>query len=48
VQKESLSFVAIFSICFCWIEGTLTEDAVVAVSFCAPFEYIVKKMNFVV
>jgi hypothetical protein len=33
-------------ICFCWIEGT--KVVVVAVAFCASFEQIVKKLNFVV
>jgi hypothetical protein len=48
VQKESLCFVAILSTCFCWIEGAWVEAVVVAVSFCSPFEQIVKKLNFVV
>jgi hypothetical protein len=48
VQKESLHFVAILSTCFCWIEGAWAEAVVVAVSFCSPFEQIVKKLNFVV
>jgi hypothetical protein len=48
VQKESLHFVAILSTCFCWIEGVWVEAVVVAVSFCSPFEQIVKNMNFVV
>jgi hypothetical protein len=48
VQKESLRFAAILSIFFCWIEGACTEVAMVAVSFYAPFEQIVKKLNFVV
>jgi hypothetical protein len=36
------------STCFCWIEGAWAEAVVVAVSFCSPFEQIVKKINFVV
>jgi hypothetical protein len=48
VQKESLHFAAIFSTCFYWIEGVWTEAVVVTVSFCSPFEQIVKKLNFVV
>jgi hypothetical protein len=48
VQKESLHFVAILLIFFCWIEGVWAEAVVVAISFCFPFEQIVKKMNFVV
>jgi hypothetical protein len=48
VQKEYLCFVAILSTYFCWIEGAWTEAAVVVVSFCSPFEQIVKKLNFVV
>jgi hypothetical protein len=48
VDKESLHFVGIVSTCFCWIKGAWTEATVVAVSFCSPFEKIVKKLNFVV
>jgi hypothetical protein len=48
VQKEYLRFVAVLSTCFCWIEGAWAKDVVVAVSFCSPFEQIVKKLNFVV
>jgi hypothetical protein len=43
VQKESLHFVAILSTYFYWIEGAWAEAVVVAVSFCSPFEQIVKK-----
>jgi hypothetical protein len=31
-----------------WIEGAWGEVVVVAVSFCSPFEQIVKKLNFAV
>jgi hypothetical protein len=48
VQKESLCFAATLSTCFCWIEGAWGEAVVVAVSFCSPFEQIVKKLNFAV
>jgi hypothetical protein len=48
VQKESLCFVATFLTCFYLIEGAWGEAIVVAVSFCSPFEQIVKKLNFVV
>jgi hypothetical protein len=48
VQKEYLCFAATLSTCFCWIEGALGEVVVVAVSFCSPFEQIVKKLNFAV
>jgi hypothetical protein len=48
VKNESLCFVAIFSTCFCWIEGAWAEVVVVAMSLCSPFEHIVKKLNFVV
>jgi hypothetical protein len=48
VQKESLHFVAALSTCFCWIEGARGRAVVVAVSFCSPFEQIVKKLNFAV
>jgi hypothetical protein len=48
VQKESLCFSATLSTCFCWIEGAWGEVVVVAVSFCSPFEQIVKKLNFAV
>jgi hypothetical protein len=41
-------FVATLLTCFCWIEGAWGEAVVVAVSFCSPFEQIVKKMNFAV
>ena len=45
MQKESLHFVATLSTCFCLIEGAW-EAVVVVVSFCSPFEQIVKKLNF--
>jgi hypothetical protein len=48
VQKEYLRFTTVLSTHFCWIEGAWAEVVVVAVSFCSPFEKIVKKMNFVV
>jgi hypothetical protein len=48
VQKEYLHFVAALLTCFCWIEGAWGKAVVVAVSFCFPFEHIVKKLNFVV
>jgi hypothetical protein len=48
VQKESLHFTAILSMCFYWIEGSWAEVVVVAVSFCSLFKQIVKKPNFVV
>jgi hypothetical protein len=48
VQKESLRFATTLSTCFCWIEGAWGEAVVVAVSFCSPFEQIVKKLNFAV
>jgi hypothetical protein len=48
VQKESFHFVTILLTCFCWIEGAWNEAVVVSVSFCSPFEQIVKKLNFVV
>jgi hypothetical protein len=48
VQKEYFHFAAALSTCFCWIEGALGKAIVVAVSFCSPFEQIVKKMNFAV
>jgi hypothetical protein len=48
VQKESLHFVATLSTCFCLIEGAWGKAVVVAVSFCSPFEQIVKKLNFAV
>jgi hypothetical protein len=48
VQKESLCFAATLSTCFCWIEGAGGEAVVVVVSFCSPFEQIVKKLNFAV
>jgi hypothetical protein len=38
MQKEYLHFTAIFSTCFCWIEGAWAEAIVVAVSFFSPFE----------
>jgi hypothetical protein len=41
-------FAATLSTCFCWIEGAWGEAVVVAVSFCSPFEQIVKKLNFAV
>jgi hypothetical protein len=48
VQKKYFHFVATFSTCFCLIEGAWGEAVVVAVSFCSPFEQIVKKLNFLV
>jgi hypothetical protein len=48
VHKESVRFAATFSTCSCWIEGAWCEAVVVAVSFCSPFEQIVKKLNFAV
>jgi hypothetical protein len=48
VQKESLCFVATLSTYFYLIEGAWGEAVVVAVSFCCPFEQIVKKLNFAV
>jgi hypothetical protein len=36
------------STCFYWIEGAGGKVVVVAVSFCSPFEQIVKKLNFAV
>jgi hypothetical protein len=48
VQKESLHFYAILSNCLCWIEVVLVEVVVFAISFCSPFELIVKKLNFAV
>jgi hypothetical protein len=48
VQKESLRFVANLSAYFYWIEGAWSKAVVVAVSFCSPFEQIVKKLNLAV
>jgi hypothetical protein len=48
VQKESLRFAATLSTLFCWIEGAWGEVVVVPMSFCSPFEQIVKKLNFAV
>jgi hypothetical protein len=48
VQKEYLHFVVVLSNYFCWIEGAWAEVVVFAVSFCSPFEQIVKKLNFAV
>jgi hypothetical protein len=48
VQKESLCFYSTLSTCFSWIEGVGGETVVVAMSFCSPFEQIVKKLNFAV
>jgi hypothetical protein len=48
VQKESSHFVAALSICFYWIECVVGKPIVVAVSFCSPFEQIVRKLNFAV
>jgi hypothetical protein len=42
VQKESLCFFATLSTYFCWIEGAGGETVVVAMSFCSPFEQIVR------
>jgi hypothetical protein len=39
---------AALSTFFCWIEGVWGEVVVVAMSFCSPFEQIVKKLNFAV
>ena len=46
MQKESLCFAATLSTYFCWIEGAWGKVVVIAVSFCSPFEQIVKKLNF--
>jgi hypothetical protein len=48
VQKESLCFATTLSTCFYWIEGAAGETVVVAMSFCSPFEQIVKTLNFAV
>jgi hypothetical protein len=48
VQKESLHFATTFLTLFCLIEGAWGKAVVVAVSFCSPFEQIVKKPNFAV
>ena len=48
MQKESFHFTVALSTYFCWIEGAWDEAVVVAVSFCSPFEQIVKKLNFVI
>ena len=48
VQKESLQFAATLSTYFCWMEGAWGEAVVIAMSFCSPFEQIVKKLNFAV
>jgi hypothetical protein len=48
VHNEYLGFSATLSTCFYWTEGVWGEAVVVAVSFCSPFEQIVKKLNFVV
>jgi hypothetical protein len=48
VQKESVCFVATLSTCFCLIECAWREAVVVVVSFCSPFEQIIKKLNFAV
>ena len=47
-QYESLRFAATLSTCFYLIEGVWGEAVVVAVSFCSPFEQIVKNINFAV
>jgi hypothetical protein len=47
-RRNLCHFVAALSTCFCWIEGAWGEAVVVAVSFCSPFEQIVKKLNFAV
>jgi hypothetical protein len=44
VQKESFHFVATLLTFFCLIEGAWGEAVVVVVSFCSPFEQIVKKL----
>jgi hypothetical protein len=46
VHNESLRFVATLSTCVYWIEGAWGEAIVVAVSFCSPFEQIVKMLHF--
>jgi hypothetical protein len=48
VQKECSFFVATFLTYLCWIEGAGGEAIEVVVSFCSPFEQIVKKLNFAV
>jgi hypothetical protein len=48
VKKESFHFAATLLTCLCWIKGAWGEVVAVAVSFCSPFEQIVKKMNFAV
>jgi hypothetical protein len=48
VRKEFFHFSVALSTCFCWIEGAWGKAVVVAVSFCSPFEQIVKKLNFAV
>ena len=48
MQKEYLCFAVTFLNFFCWIEGAGGEAVVVVVSFCSPFEQIVKKLNFAV
>jgi hypothetical protein len=48
VQKEYFHFSTTLSTYFCWIEGAWGEVVVVAMSFCSPFEQIVKKLNFAV
>jgi hypothetical protein len=48
VQKESLHFFAALLTCFCWIEGDWGKAVEVSMSFCSPFEQIVKKLNFAV
>jgi hypothetical protein len=47
-RRNLYALSATLSTCFCWIEGAWGEAVVVAVSFCSPFEQIVKKLNFAV
>jgi hypothetical protein len=48
VYKESFHFSTTLLTCFYLIEGSWGKAVVVAVSFCSPFEQIVKKLNFAV
>jgi hypothetical protein len=48
VCRRNVCVAKILLTCFCWIKGVWVEVVVVAVSFCSPFEQIVKKLNFVV
>jgi hypothetical protein len=47
-RRNICHFAVTLSTCFCWIEGAWGKVVVVAVSFCSPFEQILKKMNFAV